>query len=532
MSFDWIPFYEELASKLLNWKNRQGELIQFLGEMRNKNLPVAPLNDQNADGNTFLLTEIDPFTFFATFNRSITDQNRKKIIGLIKEKFKVDAELPSAFEGIPLANNLTTWFFAYSHIRRPDDITHLWTVFEEALKESPVSSVAFSDAFNNALTVQQTSWNLTMGLFWIRPKIFLNLDGTMRNYLTTQFQITVPNANAFSASVYFNIIEQLKAHTDTSFPELSHLAYGGVLLPPLPPGVTNPVVYDLQDMINEGVFLEKPEIEKIILRLQTKKNLILQGAPGVGKTFVAKKLAYAFIGEKDDSRITAVQFHPSYSYEDFVRGYRPTDEAGKFELMDGSFWEFCDRARKDENRNYVMLIDEVNRGNLSQIFGELFMLLEADKRGESVTPLYRHKNRPEEKFSVPKNVYLIGTMNIADRSLALVDYALRRRFAFVTLEPKFESENFKKWLVAQNGCAENLCTKIISRMSELNNMIRDDRQLGSAYRIGHSFFCHKPYDGCSPEWFDAIIETEIMPLLKEYWHDEPGKLDDAELLLG
>jgi len=310
---------------------------------------------------------------------------------------------------------------------------------------------------------------------------------------------------------------------------------GGLLQPPIEPQKPPFIVmlpYTLDDMINEGVFLEKPEIEKIIHRLQTKKNLILQGAPGVGKTFVAKKLAYAFIGEKDDSRITTVQFHPSYTYEDFVRGYRPTDEAGKFELMDGAFLEFCDIARKDEYRKYVMLIDEVNRGNLSQIFGELFMLLEADKRGESVTPLYRHKNKPEEKFSVPKNVYLIGTMNIADRSLALVDYALRRRFAFVTLEPMFDSNAFYNWL-KKNGADAGLILKVSETMTELNKQISDDRQLGPAYRIGHSFFCHKPTtsDDYSNVWFDEIIETEIIPLLEEYWHDNKAQLEKAIDLL-
>ena len=295
------------------------------------------------------------------------------------------------------------------------------------------------------------------------------------------------------------------------------------------PVAVNPA-YTIDYMINEGVFLEKPEIEKIIHRLQTKKNLILQGAPGVGKTFVAKKLAYAFIGEKDDYRITAVQFHPSYSYEDFVRGYRPTDEAGKFELIDGAFWEFCDKARKDVNRSYVMLIDEVNRGNLSQIFGELFMLLEADKRGESVTPLYRHKNKPEEKFSVPENVYLIGTMNIADRSLALVDYALRRRFSFVTLEPKFNTDAFFDWLEDQNADRDHILW-VINSMSALNKMISDDRQLGPAYRIGHSFFCHKSAGSYSDAWLDEVIETEIIPLLEEYWHDNPEQLKRAKELL-
>jgi len=288
--------------------------------------------------------------------------------------------------------------------------------------------------------------------------------------------------------------------------------------------------YTIENMINEGVFLESSEIDKIKNRLESKKNLILQGAPGVGKTFVAKKLAYVLMGEKADDRIVSVQFHPSYSYEDFVRGYRPTDEAGKFELIDGSFWSFCDKARNNPDKKHVMLIDEINRGNLSQIFGELFMLVEADKRGELVTPLYRHKNNQEEQFSIPPNVYLIGTMNIADRSLALVDYALRRRFAFVTLEPKFDSDAFYRWL-ENDGADDELILKITERMIELNVRISEDRQLGAAYRVGHSFFCNKPSGGCSDAWFNEVIETEIIPLLEEYWHDNPEQLKQASNLL-
>ena len=282
--------------------------------------------------------------------------------------------------------------------------------------------------------------------------------------------------------------------------------------------------YTIENMIIEGVFLTAAEIEKIKHRLESKKNLILQGAPGVGKTFIAKRLAYVLMGEKADDRIVSVQFHPSYSYEDFVRGYRPSDQAGKFDLTDGSFWSFCDKARNNPYKKHIMLIDEINRGNLSQIFGEMFMLVEADKRGEEVTPLY--KKTPEEKYSIPPNVYLIGTMNIADRSLALVDYALRRRFAFVTLEPKFDSDAFYRWL-EKNGADDELMLKITDRMTALNTRISEDRQLGTAYRIGHSFFCNAPLEGFSDAWFNEVIETEIIPLLEEYWHDNPEHLKQA-----
>ena len=531
--------YEELATKLISWKDRQQELVELLRSIRNLNIPVGSLEDQDSQGNTFPLAGIDPFTFFGSFNRNITDTNRKKIIISLKESMGVGSEIPCNFSGIPLVNNLSAWFFAYSHQRRPVDIPYLWSVFEEALKDNALESRNFADAFNNALTVQQTSWNLTMALFWIRPKVFLNLDGTMRSYLHTKFNITAPHANAFSFDAYHRIIRELRSTTNRSFPELSHEAWqpanpnnGDTLIQDprandtiQQPEIVSPLPsYGIQDMVADGVFLDEPEIERIKHRLETKKNLILQGAPGVGKTFVAKKLAYLLMGEKADDRIVSVQFHPSYSYEDFVRGYRPTDEAGKFQLVDGIFWKLCDKARQNLNRDYVILIDEINRGNLSQIFGELFMLLEADKRNEQVSPLYsRHDDL---LFSIPDNVHLIGTMNIADRSLALVDYALRRRFAFVTLEPQFNSGLFSDWLEKQ-GVSGAIIQQIKERMTVLNSRISNDSQLGEAFRIGHSFFCQKPAQGYSDDWFKEIIETEIIPLLEEYWHDNRSQLNDA-----
>jgi 5-methylcytosine-specific restriction protein B len=258
--------------------------------------------------------------------------------------------------------------------------------------------------------------------------------------------------------------------------------------------------------------------------------MIIQGPPGVGKTFIAQKLAHALMGAVDNERLEMVQFHQSYSYDDFVRGYRPVaGKAGSFGLQNGVFYDFCQKAINDPDREYVFIIDEINRGNLSQIFGELLMLIEADKRGpEFAVPLV-YRNEKEPHFFVPPNLYLLGLMNLADRSLAMVDYALRRRFVFVTLKPQYGSELFRQWLLERSMRAD-LVQLIMERMLELNTEIREDPLLGENYQIGHSFFLPRGdnFAGLDRDWYEGVIRTEIVPLLREYWFDNPKKADEAE----
>lgn len=277
--------------------------------------------------------------------------------------------------------------------------------------------------------------------------------------------------------------------------------------------------YSAADFLSD-VFMSPERYESLKALLRRKKNVILQGPPGVGKTFVAQRLAFSMMGAKDTSRLAMVQFHQSYSYEDFVMGYRP-DGIG-FRLVNGPFYEFCKRAEEDD-REYFFIIDEINRGNLSKILGELLMLIESDKRGEanSIRLLYS-----DEQFYVPENVYVIGMMNTADRSLAMIDYALRRRFAFFDLEPAFLSEGFRAY---QNRIRSRKFDALIETVEELNEEIRQDASLGAGFRIGHSYFCN--VDTVDDGWLTGVVEFELLSLLSEYWFDEPSKLERWSLRL-
>ncbi|MDR1820050.1 MAG: AAA family ATPase [Methanobrevibacter sp.] len=312
--------------------------------------------------------------------------------------------------------------------------------------------------------------------------------------------------------------------------------------------------YTKEDFLNDVVFVEK-EYDELVKLIKRKKNIILQGSPGVGKTFIAKRLAYSMMGLKDENRVEFVQFHQSYSYEDFILGYRPTKEG--FELKNGVFYNFCMKAINNPEHEYFFIIDEINRGNISKIFGEVMMLIEEDKRCKDFAIQLTYSdiedfnihsndedsyndvsdnddfnnedvdkdNLSQDKFHVPENLYIIGMMNTADRSLAIIDYALRRRFVFYTVNPLFDEDDkndyiFKKYLI-RNGVDEDLAIEIIRKFKDLNNFILNDEDLGDGFKIGHSYFC---VDDVNNQ-YGSIVEYEIAPLLREYWFDN---LEEAE----
>lgn len=276
--------------------------------------------------------------------------------------------------------------------------------------------------------------------------------------------------------------------------------------------------YKKSDFLNE-VFMTESRYERLAAVLRNKKNVILQGAPGVGKTFAARRLAWSMMGEKDNTRIEFIQFHQSYSYEDFIMGYKPVENG--FELKYGIFYRFCQKAANQPDKEFFFIIDEINRGNMSKIFGELLMLIENDYRGERATLAYNGL-----PFSVPDNLYIIGMMNTADRSLAMIDYALRRRFSFFDMEPGFDSEGFIRY---QNGLHSDTMNELVQKIKDLNREIANDKSLGKGFCIGHSYFCGQSQ--CTDEWLRSIVDYDILPMLSEYWFDDNNKYQKWESIL-
>jgi 5-methylcytosine-specific restriction enzyme B len=290
------------------------------------------------------------------------------------------------------------------------------------------------------------------------------------------------------------------------------------------------IPYSLENVIAEGCFLGRDTLERMLRTLRGKKNLVLQGPPGTGKTWLARRLGFALIGERDESRLRAVQFHPTLSYEDFVRGLRPNAD-GKLDVVDGVFLRAVEAAKGTPTVPFVVVIEEINRGNPAQILGEMLTLLEADKRTPDQALELMHA-KDGKRVHIPPNLHVIGTMNIADRSLALVDLALRRRFAFVELEPQL-GEAWRRWVTQRCRVAEALADEVQRRIQTLNERIAADTSLGRQFRVGHSFVTPPtdPPAAITAEWFKLVVETEIGPLLEEYWYDQPRMAAEANAAL-
>lgn len=271
-------------------------------------------------------------------------------------------------------------------------------------------------------------------------------------------------------------------------------------------------------------FISEEDFKTAVQLLTRKKNIILQGPPGVGKTFIARKIAYEIMSKMNDAQIEMVQFHQSFSYEDFVQGIRPNTKGG-FDIIEGTFYTFCKKAVAHPDKKFFFIIDEINRGNVSKIFGELMMLIEADKRNEKFALKLTYAEDEDDRFYVPENIYIIGTMNTADRSLALVDYALRRRFAFINLQPEY-GKKFVAFLESV-GLSAELIDHVCSTVSKLNKKISDNNNLGSGFQIGHSYFCTYENGQDEEEWLRNVLHFEIQPLLEEIWFDDLSQVEEV-----
>ena len=561
--FGWTGFYMAVADALLRYRDDRRPLADGIAEIadRRRDLPFA-ITDQFADGISGPLQDICPFTAMGVFNRRMKDTNRRAIAGELAQFLQVTAPVPAFSvndDGIPLLNNQRSWFFHFAYLRKHDAIDTLWEIFAKALALADGNTdnrAAFIRCYDAAQSQPLVRYNLTMGLYWARPWSYPPLDTNCRNLITQRLSLSLPR-DVPPGRRYLEIADQLGERFRESdfpvrsFPHLSWAAYPpNFALPaqpapapqtvrePDPPPLTTPksASYTIDSIIDDGCFLERSRLETMLRRLGDKRNIILQGPPGTGKTWLAKRLAYALVGRKDadGDRVRALQFHPNMSYEDFVRGWRPAggEDAGRLQLVDGPFLELCEDARQDSDGKYVMVIEEVNRGNPAQIFGEMLTLLESDKRTAGEALALAYPRDAGERVYIPPNVYVIGTMNVADRSLALVDFALRRRFAFFDLEPTFGAV-WRDWVSANAGIPGEFLADVESRLTALNEQIAADAALGRQFRIGHSVVTPPPgvRIGNAAEWFRQVVESEIAPLLDEYWFDDPGKADDATAAL-
>ena len=705
--YSWPRFFMELADKLLAFKDDRQALIATLRRVYAQIGMAPPTLDSSGDP-----TDIDPFTVFGLFNRTMSKLDRERVALGMARHFRVVAAIPEDLSVIPALSGRNARF-SDSARSTEAEIDTLWLLFACALryadKPNVIDGTNFCSYFDSAVKQEGVSWNITMGLFWVRPYTYANLWLRDRQFLSMPGRMP-ELIGTWAASIrrigtgsdYLMWCRMIRGamkkgqYAYTTFPELSAcvlrpseqvnrenkeadndkeevtqaaalgdadvetvrywlyapgrgacmwdefysrgimgLAWGEIgdltayahkedlkaqMLQTYPengtqkndihalwqfanemkPGdvvfvkkgrseilgrgiVTGDYVYDpegghypncravrwtssgnwpIDERLAMKTLTEITDYPELLSRIETffedsddevdneeplvvfpeysarqfldevyigeerydatvgvlraKKNIILQGAPGVGKTFAAKRLAYSMMGVKDVSRVMLIQFHQSYSYEDFIEGYRPSGQG--FELVKGAFYSFCKKAADDEENDYFFIIDEINRGNLSKIFGELFMLIESDKRGpkNKLQLLYSR-----ELFYVPRNVHIIGMMNTADRSLAMLDYALRRRFAFVELRPAFDSDGFREYC---SGLGNPTFEALVREVESLNRAIAEDESLGDGFCIGHSYFCNMKPETCTDSALASIVDYELIPMLKEYWFDEPSKV--------
>ncbi|WEV71909.1 AAA family ATPase [Bifidobacterium sp. ESL0790] len=647
--FTWVPVYEAIATKLLDYRHDRGPLADIVEEI---------LGERFQD--------MDPFTFFSMFNGKLQrEDKRNDAIKTILTHFGLSTPLPEDFDGIPVTNPQRWQYWD----GETDIVDHNWEMFEAAIRCADEDAGAdvgddqdavlvrdFIAAFNRMNKQDDVSLTkLTKGLFWMRPEAYLPIYGDLEKYLAVKLQIELPRS--VDGEIYLEFLAELSDLTsktpyclsyeaqqsDYWYPsrkkrdnginaeqweqilrdstittannlialkclaenpqgmtcaELSdrygrdmhfylsniptlgekvakkvglvsvhqprnsypywtvtclgrdvakyrHGVYEWTLRPEVMEALNNmdlsnyPLYADKPETSTESesspmneaevepytdkdflddVFLTSGELGELKALLRRKKNVILQGAPGTGKTFAAKRLAWDMLGRKDDDHIKFVQFHQNTSYDEFVCGYRPADDGDGFQMAPGVFVQFVRKAIADSDESYFFIIDEINRANISKVFGELLMTIEEDHRGpdNAVTLTVS-----QEQFYVPKNLYIIGMMNTADRGLALIDYALRRRFAFFTMKPALDNKKFKEQLAKRD---DPRLSALVEAVRSLNRDIAKDDALGEGFCIGHSYFCEND-EGDTESFARSVAQYELIPLIQEYWFDNKDKVD-------
>ena len=531
----WVPFHLEVGQKLIEGEWWLPDNRDVFGSLIEQVRGAAGAPDE------YVWTP-DPYSFYLAFNTASRDLDRDAGYDRVREMFEIAAPPPERGQ---YARRFSVYYWGDMGLERRG-IEILWDFFKFVCRADPVSEPAEAmefvrkyDAVISSDVPGMADSTLSRWLYWIDPTKYLLTRRLYSGELALAADLGI-NEPIEGGTAYFNALRVVNEFAESKGKTLLDVNRASTTRETLGYDSTiGPVEgdYDVAAMLGDGVFLDRSEIDRMLRILRLKKNLILEGPPGVGKTFIARRLGYALIGRKTADRVTGVQFHQSYSYEDFVGGYRPRiagDDQMVFRPTDGPFLEICEAAKNEPKDSFVLLIDEINRGNLSRVFGELLMLIEADKRNPESGVTLQHRSEDAERFYVPDNVYIIGTMNLADRSLTGMNVAMRRRFGFFDLKPQFGKPVFTEWLADKTEMPPEMRERINSKMVTLNHEIRDDPSLGENYAVGHSFFCPpkgEPEGGWY-EWYETVVDYEIRPLLKEYWFDAPTKANEqADKLL-
>ena len=539
--FIWTRFYEAVADKIFTYRNRRGELVSGIHTIASEVDGLSSPQDQFSDGSKGPLKDICPFTAMGIFNRQNTDANRKAIAKGLANLLGVTEPVPDSFEGIPILNNQGSWFFGFEKNRKPDDIDALWEAFAQAIVFKELDDAdarsAFIAAYDNAMHRGGVGWKLTMGFYWIRPWNFPTLDDRSRRYISENLNIQIgkngPKSRC-SANDYLAVLDTLELGFQEdefpvhSFPRLSLAAFSSNNsgTSAQSKAVDSDAQDDEEDAVHRVDFPKDSSGRRTL-------NTILYGPPGTGKTYKTFKRCVKICDGKvveneeeardryqkllKEGRIEFVTFHQSYSYEEFVEGLRPEPlQGGGFELKpkDGVLKRIAKRARNNHPEQFVLVIDEINRANVSKVLGELVTLLEEDKReGEknqiSLRLPYSGDSDSSEPFTLPKNLHILGTMNTADRSIALLDTALRRRFEFEEIPP-----DPTKLSKIDDIDLEGVLKAINQRLEWFTD--RD-------HLIGHAWLMKAK----TKKQVDQIMRNKIIPLIAEYFYDDWKKVQSV-----